>query len=969
MIYQGLQKYQKISAALLLTICFNTMILPVHTLANNNVSRSSKAYSYSHMPTSNSTTLSNTFANNEAKRIAQRASSIYKSGKQPLGKPFIGGPSQPEMATFKSVGTDNMVNLFTGDFSYNIPLLDVGGYPVNIFYDGGVSMEQEASWVGLGWNINPGNVNRSMRGVPDDFDGTINDGDYTYSDVMEQRQEIKPNITWGVTTGADAELLGIDGLSIGANYGVSFNNYLGPALEAGVRGSMSFSLIPKVSSKNSPLNLKLGAGLTTSSRGGATISPSVSLDAKLHQSSKDVTTGFSVSASTSYNSRTGVKALQISEQFTFSKDQGKKFPPKDAYTTFGNMTRMSTSISFAKPSYVPALKMPLTNEALSGRFELGFGYFGIKGSGELEVYKQTSKVDVADVLQKKPMVGYLYAHKAEGNSNTVMDFTRFNDNEVTNNTPVIAVPQYSYDVFSIQGEGTGGSVRAYRSDFGAMREATVMSKDKSGAVGVDIDPLGYFGANYNNTKTPTVAGAWASGNNLSLLGGFKPNKELTENVYFRNPGETSVLQENEFAKIGGTDLVSFKLSGSGYGPVVNPILEKHDKRGIKTGATIDIAATTASNARKKRTQVISFLTANEASIAGLDKLIKDYKTTNILTASNDLDFTPINRVGTHRKGHHISQINVTEASGQRYIYGIPVYNITQEDFTFTVANNGSATSNTIPTSSNEAQNLHTGDKDGYIQITKTPAYSHSFLLSGLLSPDYVDVTGNGITEDDLGTAVKFNYSKSAEMTKWSTPITKNGDLQANFNKGKNTEDKDDKGIISYGERESWYLHSIESKTLIAVFTTDTRKDAKSVQGRLGLLNGSSNAAKRLKQIDLYSKSDLKKNGIAGAKPIKTVHFDYSYELCKGTPDNGVDVDSGKLTLKRIYFTFNKQSRNNKNQYVFDYGTSLTDNPNYEANATDRWGNYKRLKELGLSIYETRSNRKSTNRSTSRCMVA
>ena len=34
------------------------------------------------------------------------------------------GPSQPEMATFKSVSADNMVNLFTGDFSYNIPLLE-----------------------------------------------------------------------------------------------------------------------------------------------------------------------------------------------------------------------------------------------------------------------------------------------------------------------------------------------------------------------------------------------------------------------------------------------------------------------------------------------------------------------------------------------------------------------------------------------------------------------------------------------------------------------------------------------------------------------------------------------------------------------------------------------------------------------------------------------------------------------------
>ena len=31
-----------------------------------------------------------------------------------------------------------MVDLFTGDFSYNIPLLDVGGYPVNLFYRSGI---------------------------------------------------------------------------------------------------------------------------------------------------------------------------------------------------------------------------------------------------------------------------------------------------------------------------------------------------------------------------------------------------------------------------------------------------------------------------------------------------------------------------------------------------------------------------------------------------------------------------------------------------------------------------------------------------------------------------------------------------------------------------------------------------------------------------------------------------------------
>lgn len=60
-----------------------------------------------------------------------------------------GGPSQPEVEGFTPVGTTDMVDLFTGDFNYNIPLMDVDGYPINLGYQSGVNMDQEASWVGL----------------------------------------------------------------------------------------------------------------------------------------------------------------------------------------------------------------------------------------------------------------------------------------------------------------------------------------------------------------------------------------------------------------------------------------------------------------------------------------------------------------------------------------------------------------------------------------------------------------------------------------------------------------------------------------------------------------------------------------------------------------------------------------------------------------------------------------------------
>src|SRR5690606_11966122 len=99
------------------------------------------------------------------------------------------GPSQPEVQSFEPVGTTEMVDLFTGNFTYNIPLFELpgpdGGYPFNLAYHSGIGMDQEASWVGLGWNLNPGTINRSMRGLPDDFN----------NEEIRKTLDMKDNIT------------------------------------------------------------------------------------------------------------------------------------------------------------------------------------------------------------------------------------------------------------------------------------------------------------------------------------------------------------------------------------------------------------------------------------------------------------------------------------------------------------------------------------------------------------------------------------------------------------------------------------------------------------------------------------------------------------------------------------------------------------------------------------------------------
>ena len=83
------------------------------------------------------------------------------------------------------------VNMYTGIPSIAIPIYEIKSgnlsVPISLSYHaGGIRYEEQASWVGLGWNINPGNINRNMRGVPDDFNG---------NDTLEQTQKMKRQVT------------------------------------------------------------------------------------------------------------------------------------------------------------------------------------------------------------------------------------------------------------------------------------------------------------------------------------------------------------------------------------------------------------------------------------------------------------------------------------------------------------------------------------------------------------------------------------------------------------------------------------------------------------------------------------------------------------------------------------------------------------------------------------------------------
>ncbi|MES2773900.1 MAG: PA14 domain-containing protein [Bacteroidota bacterium] len=900
----------------------------------------------------------------------------------------ISGPGQPEMSSFKSVGVDNMVNQFTGDFSYNIPLLDVGGYPINIFYNAGITMDQEASWVGLGWNLNPGTISRTMRGLPDDFNGG--------EDFITQENDIRDNIDVGIAAAKPIEIVGFNlsktlrgTFEASKRLAVSYNSYVGFASELGLSNISArfFKVIQDEKTKDIKITKKptLGGAVSFSSRSGMSFTPSLSFD--LFSKDKQSQIG-RLTTSVSYNSRAGLNNFHMDfQRMNSAKSVGNLF-------TSGGFT-----LNFASTAYTPSIRVPITNRNFQLQIQTGTESAPLfKPKLSFEGYYTQSFIKKEDRSISKPAYGYLNMQNANGNEEAILDFNRLNDGGyVEGKTSVLSMPQYTYDVFNISGEGTGGSFRAYRGDIGYVHDAYSSSRSAKGSLGVDFGKSNTttdinIGLNITGTGTTTFVNEWEHQNNTKEAVYFRKPVGADEPVYFRNPGETTSATDGFYDKVAGDKLVRLELydHGSPFLPfpeATSNLLYYNDgnrqvpatgPEGQALKLPLSAAISDKAANRDKRSQVISYLTAKEASKVGFDNKLRVYKGFNILTPFTDGNtFTEIDRTNSsgnviaenYRQANHISEIDVVEQDGKRYIYGLPVYNIIQKDVTFAAAktnadkskdqviynNDGDAGDNNL-----DGDRLNLDSKDRYYNAQIIPAYAHSFLLTELLSPDYSDVTGDGISGDDIGTAVKFNYRRVGTPQnnnwptyKWRTPAEHTANV-ATYNEGLKTDKSDDKAFYSYGEKELWYTHSIESKSMVAIFRTTDRDDALPVINENGGIDEMAPAKlQRLDKIDLYSKADLVKRGNS-AKPIKTVHFVYGngdgsndYTLCEKVSNSklvttaGVTKRLGKLTLSGIYFTYNGSSTSQKHKYVFRYNEGYNEKKfDYDRTKHDAWGNLK-----------------------------
>lgn len=803
------------------------------------------------------------------------------------------GPSQPEIQSFEPVGTTEMVDLFSGDFTYNIPLFELpgpnGGYPFNIHYNSGVSMDQEASWVGLGWNLNPGSINRQMRGFPDEFNGS----------EITREMDIKPNVTYGAGVGASIELFGGDP-KIGENkasgsftlgIGVYYNNYRG--IGYSVEPSLGFH-----SAEKSGLSGGLGFGMSLDSQEGLGMNASLSLTDHGDNNKNSFNMGLG------YNSNAGLTGVMMGFSAT-SKDRIDRSGTKveggqgKGRTSIGGTSRLSV----ASTAYSPAVGMPMEGRSLSLTFKAGGAVFGAFGNGSINGFFSTQYLKNKTVKTKA--YGYLHLQNAERGKD-LMDFNREKDGQIRKNSPNLAIPGMTYDIYSVTGQGIGGMYRAFRNDIGVLTDPEVKSRTVGGSGGVDIGPgpSPHVGVALTVNYSESVSGKWdnVDNNTEGINGfGFRQPSGLFEPYYFKTYGEHTSDPVNVLDYIRG-----------------------------EKAARIDL---------EKTSSVSGTIYKADNRFAGLPN--ETISSTN----PNDPDREPRNLVIHPIDNDYSKGLFVINADGSVYRYGKAAINTKQIDAQFSVSgpSNNPKCSTSVVTGSIESgtkPNYRIANTDEYFSRTTIPDYPYAYLLTEILGSDYIDADGDGVPSDgDFGYWVRFSYDKKNSSYKWRVPFTK-----ASYLMGKNTTNTDDKGAYVYGEKEQYYLGSVETKSHIAVFETSQRADARGAAQEIQDGSGISVMGAysyKLDKIRLYSKNEYAK-GASVAVPIKTVNFVYDYSLCKGVENNAQTGDnSGKLTLKKLYFTFEKNNRGALSPYLFNYNESdPLQNPVYNTRHSDRWGSYK-----------------------------
>ncbi len=833
------------------------------------------------------------------------------------------GPTQPEYSSFEPVATTNMVNPMTGDFNYNLPLINVpgpngGGYAMSLSYHSGVSMEEDASWVGYGWTLNPGAINRSKKGVPDDYKGeTV---------VSHNNSKSNTSITAGPTAGVDVMTF----FSLDAARSIRYNNYKGYA----AINSLSVGIADGL----------LSIGYNNASDVGSSYSVNINPAALLEKGAKK-------------KRKEQKKALKDNIK-TLDKDKDKNLINEKKAEILkldkadSKLSAKQSALNGIGSSFIGYMtedpQYPVSVSAFSGysvnvSFSLGFTATPLDIPFRLGVSGNVTSQD-PDNHPSNKAYGALYYKDA--NDDALKDYSVEKEAAFNKRDIFMPVPFSAEDDFNVTGEGVGGTFKLKRKDISVFAPPRQNSKTYIGnlngdlQLGLDIGGGVSLGGGIQELKVESNGTVFQNGNTTGLSAYFAFSGDKSGNLRYTNSDKPN----------------NVAISGWSYD---NAILRYNnnltandipDDRSGFIGYSINKDMTAYPQAAyQRRSDVNSLVSRGIAESVNYENLIGELSTVN--------------------------------EDGNRYVYGLPVY--TKEEVTETFYRPEGGGGACLPINKvvhYNANNVSSGND------SKSP-YASTYLLTEITTSDYIDRTFNGPSNDDFGGWTKFSYVKeygtgtSNGWYNWRMPY--NG---LTYEKGTLSDVRDDAATYTRGEKEIYYTKEIETRTHKAIFIlndpiTEPRYDgfaalAESPSVRSDKTSKDGNKGIRyLKRIELYAKDPADPTKTIG-KPIKTVNFEYypaENSLCKNLP-NGTNITggtAGKLTLKRVWYEYQGITESTISPYEFIYenkklasspsdignyfrsngavninypgivgelNTSRLENPNYDPNATDVWGN-------------------------------
>jgi hypothetical protein len=921
---------------------------------------------------------------------------------------------QIDFAGFEPVGTTDMVNLFNGDFNYNLPVLNIpgpdgGGYAMSLSYHSGVQPEEDASWVGYGWSLNPGILNRNKIGFADDFNGVS----------VETFNKNKPNWTVGAVADLELEYHSVD------------KEKEDPSEKKGKLYSKKFETSENKKEKKPKKE-------AANALGNNNISVSLSKSARLNNyrgfhSSYGFGAGYGGYANVNTNfSRQGATFdLTINfERILNARKRNRQIDNKEknqeGYKGLNFLRKRGTrSLLTYSVSSFSAPEIPFDVESYAGmvykrslNLQANIG----KNFGAEVGYSGSFNYQLPFFYKEQEAYGYLHNQKYEDiNDNKkeikdglwkmhygkrLGDYSLERESSVNALDKYLGIPYATPDQFVTTGEVAMGGFKARSKTPGHFYPAPVMSQQqiRTGGMEVGISVSGeHVGIGFDIDL----------GSQFSSLAPWESRKEDKDDdgypfdfdgsTYFRFNGDPA--GELRYSNLYHTDSgyrESADLSGNSVS--VGLKRSKPEVGGLNMQKDAFEAA---------RQSIISYHTFEDT-----DNFDKNTRTQAFITQIK-------NEYGTNdTKGKLIREFQITTADNRTVTYGIPVMSANETSLAIGMPDPAPA----------DIDNNYIIYKDDvkmdddillnqYVSGSRTKHhYASAFLMTQVTNAAYVDLTGDGPTEDDFGGWTRFDYRQwerknSQEHTgstgdKYNYRTPYKGYM---YNQGNISLSDDDRGTVSRGQKEIYYLMGVETKTHYAFFVTnksviadfeeldfvstlsteDKEKLSRFVSGSgkvrldgLGApdLNGTVDPAgardystvnnnqevEYLEKIVLVSKD-------RPVKPLEITRFSYDYSMCPGIPNAkaGSGGPTGKLTLRKVWTEHEGTVRSRIAPYVFDYAYPSglasrlrpelrskyadilvdmnkvgVENPAYAPEQLDAWGNYRdRGKQLADNRFD------------------